>query len=69
MGCMCAPPSPGDCASATVSSGHPHVRRPYNRAMSSKPLYKITFLNHGKVYELYARHVGKIGRASCRERV
>ena len=26
--------------------------------MSSKPLYKITFLNHGKVYELYARHVG-----------
>ena len=26
--------------------------------MSSKPLYKITFLNHGKVYELYARRVG-----------
>ena len=25
--------------------------------MSSKPLYKITFLNHGKVYELYARHI------------
>ena len=24
----------------------------------SKPLYKITFLNHGRVYELYARHVG-----------
>ena len=24
----------------------------------SKPLYKVTFLNHGKVYELYARHVG-----------
>ena len=24
----------------------------------SKPLYKMTFLNHGKVYELYARHVG-----------
>ena len=23
----------------------------------SKPLYKITFLNHGRVYELYARHV------------
>ena len=25
--------------------------------MTGKPLYKITFLNHGKVYELYARHV------------
>ena len=24
----------------------------------SKPLYKVTFLNHGKVYELYARYVG-----------
>lgn len=23
-----------------------------------KTLYKVTFLNHGKVYELYARHVG-----------
>lgn len=23
----------------------------------ARPLYKITFLNHGKVYELYARHV------------
>ncbi|MCD7097788.1 DUF1820 family protein [Stenotrophomonas sp. MMGLT7] len=23
-----------------------------------KPLYKVTFLNHGKVYELYARRVG-----------
>jgi len=23
----------------------------------AKPLYKVTFLNHGKVYELYARHV------------
>ena len=22
------------------------------------PLYKITFHNHGRVYELYARHVG-----------
>jgi hypothetical protein len=22
-----------------------------------KPLYKVTFLNHGRVYELYARHV------------
>ncbi|MCJ0826492.1 DUF1820 family protein [Luteimonas sp. 50] len=24
----------------------------------SKPLYKVTFLNHGRVYELYARRVG-----------
>ncbi|WP_145708762.1 DUF1820 family protein [Xanthomonas bundabergensis] len=24
----------------------------------AKPLYKVTFLNHGKVYELYAQHVG-----------
>jgi hypothetical protein len=23
----------------------------------SKPLYKVTFLNHGRIYELYARHV------------
>lgn len=23
----------------------------------AKPLYKISFLSHGKVYELYARHV------------
>jgi hypothetical protein len=23
----------------------------------AKPLYKVTFLNQGKVYELYARHV------------
>ncbi len=23
----------------------------------SKKLYKVTFLNHGKIYELYARHV------------
>jgi len=23
----------------------------------AKPLYKVTFLNHGKVYELYARRV------------
>lgn len=25
--------------------------------MVSKPLYKVTFLNHGKIYELYARQV------------
>ncbi len=24
----------------------------------AKTLYKVTFLNHGKVYELYARHAG-----------
>ena len=24
----------------------------------ARPLYKVTFLNAGKVYELYARHVG-----------
>ncbi|WP_369936008.1 DUF1820 family protein [Xanthomonas tesorieronis] len=24
----------------------------------AKSLYKVTFLNHGKVYELYAQHVG-----------
>ena len=30
----------------------------HHRAIMSKPLYKVTFLNHGKVYELYARHVG-----------
>ena len=25
--------------------------------MSSKPIYKVIFLNQGKVYEMYARHV------------
>lgn len=25
--------------------------------MPAKPLYKVTFLNHGKVYTLYARRV------------
>ncbi len=25
--------------------------------MSKKPLYKLTFLNAGKIYELYAHHV------------
>ena len=31
----------------------------------AKTLYKLTFLNHGKVYELYARSVasGQIVRA------
>ncbi len=25
--------------------------------MSAKPLYKVSFLSHARVYELYARHV------------
>ena len=29
--------------------------------MTSKPIYKIIFLNQGKVYELYARHVSQGG--------
>jgi hypothetical protein len=29
--------------------------------MTSKPIYKIIFLNQGKVYELYARHVSQTG--------
>jgi hypothetical protein len=29
--------------------------------MSSKPVYRVTFLNQGKVYEIYARHVGQTG--------
>jgi hypothetical protein len=29
--------------------------------MSSKPVYRITFLNQGKVYEIYARHVSQTG--------
>lgn len=28
---------------------------------STKKLYKVTFLNHGKVYELYARSAGPSG--------
>ena len=29
--------------------------------MASQPLYKITFLNQGQVYEIYARHVNQGG--------
>lgn len=29
--------------------------------MASKPIYKIIFLNQGKVYEIYARHVSQTG--------
>jgi hypothetical protein len=29
--------------------------------MSSKPIYKVIFLNQGKVYEIYARHVTQTG--------
>ena len=32
------------------------MRRSYNRTMA-KTLYKVTFLNHGKVYDLYAQRV------------
>ncbi|MFQ5345556.1 MAG: DUF1820 family protein [Mariprofundus sp.] len=29
--------------------------------MAKKHIYKITFLNQGNVYEIYARHVGQSG--------
>lgn len=29
--------------------------------MPSKPIYRIVFLNQGKVYEIYARHVSQTG--------
>ena len=29
--------------------------------MPSKPIYKVIFLNQGKVYEIYARHVSQTG--------
>jgi hypothetical protein len=29
--------------------------------MTAKPIYKVIFLNQGKVYELYARHVSQTG--------
>ena len=29
--------------------------------MSSKPIYKVIFVNQGKVYEIYARHVSQTG--------
>jgi hypothetical protein len=29
--------------------------------MASKPIYRIIFLNQGKVYEIYARHVSQTG--------
>ena len=40
---------------ATTLRQSPHLV-PYNRTMA-KTLYKVTFLNHGKVYELYAQRV------------
>ena len=27
------------------------------KSMASEPIYRITFLNQGEVYEIYARHV------------
>jgi hypothetical protein len=29
--------------------------------MPSKPIYRVIFLNQGKVYEIYARHVSQTG--------
>lgn len=29
--------------------------------MPSKPIYKVIFVNQGKVYEIYARHVSQTG--------
>ena len=29
--------------------------------MAAKPIYRVVFLNQGKVYEVYARHVGQTG--------
>lgn len=29
--------------------------------MTAKPIYKVIFMNQGKVYELYARHVSQTG--------
>jgi len=29
--------------------------------MSAPPIYKVIFLNQGKVYEIYARHVSQTG--------
>ena len=29
--------------------------------MPAKPIYRVVFLNQGKVYEIYARHVGQTG--------
>ncbi|HZL94736.1 MAG TPA: DUF1820 family protein [Vicinamibacterales bacterium] len=29
--------------------------------MSATPIYKVIFLNQGKVYEIYARHVSQTG--------
>jgi hypothetical protein len=29
--------------------------------MSSTPIYRVVFLNQGKVYEIYARHVSQTG--------
>src|SRR5690606_4896289 len=46
-------PSPGGCAGCRgIEAGAPIMRG------MAKPLYKVTFLSLGKVYELYARSVG-----------
>ena len=29
--------------------------------MAAKPIYRVVFLNQGKVYEVYARHVSQTG--------
>lgn len=29
--------------------------------MAAKPIYRVVFLNQGKVYEIYARHVSQTG--------
>ena len=29
--------------------------------MAAKPIYKVLFVNQGKVYEIYARHVSQAG--------
>ncbi len=42
---------------ARTAIGHGSSCFPYNRRMPKKTLYKVTFLNAGKVYELYAHHV------------
>jgi hypothetical protein len=48
--------SRGGCAVAAATDPATQ-RRPYTFPMSKKTLYKVTFLNHGKVYELYAQRV------------
>src|SRR5690606_11201576 len=57
--CVCRRAGCRDCDSGLMPMKHVKLggfRQPEPR-MSSKPIYKVLFVNQGKVYEIYARNV------------